>query len=175
MATFNDIINFDKAVSLGQSFDVEISAELFRRFQTSVIEVRNPIHASYSFFKDPQGLRTIAGFIESPITVLRCERCGGEFIKSIRADFSSTCDAEKVRQLRLEDKFDVVEITKAGDFALLEYLEDCLMLELPYAPKHDEGDPSCSGVTSWTYGEVPEEDPSAFVKALGELKKKIKF
>ena len=175
MAAFNDIVNFDKAVSLEQSFDMEIPAELFKRLLASVVALRSPIHASYSFFKDPQGLRTIAGYIESPRTVFRCERCGGEFERSVRAEFSSTCDEQKVKQLRLEDKFDLVEITPAGDFALLEYLEDCLMLELPYAPKHEEDDPACLGTVSWSYGELPDEGPSPFVKALGDLKDKMKF
>ena len=174
MAAFNYIVNFDKAVSLEQSFDVEIDPELFSRFSSSVKGIKVPIHAVYSFFKDPQGLKTVAGYIESPQTVFCCERCGKEFIRSVRAEFSSTCDEQKVRQLRLEDKYDLVEISAGGDFALLDYLEDCLMLELPYAPKHEEDDPACLMTTSWSYGELPEEEPGAFAKALGELKEKMR-
>ena len=175
MAAFTDIINFDKAVSLEQSFDTEIPLEMLQRLQDAVIAVHSPVHAKYSFFRDPQGLRTIEGFVECEKLVLRCERCGNEMEIAVRADFSSTCDGKKVRMLRLDDKYDTVEVTEAGDFNLLDYIEDCLLLEIPYAPKHEENDPECESGSDWSYGEVPDEGPSPLALALGDLKSRLKF
>lgn len=173
MSDFNDIINFDKAVALSQSYDCFIDQQKFERFANACLKLNSPVHAVFRFYKDPQGLRSIAGFVECEKAVLRCERCGGEFETSIKAEFCSSCDAKKAESLKLSDKYDLVECEPSGDFRILDYLEDCLLLELPYAPKHAEGDPACKAGNNWTYGDPIPERPNPFA-ALGELKGQLK-
>lgn len=171
---FNAVVNFDKAVDLEQSYDLDIAAAQFERLAQSCVSLDAPVHAVYRFFRDLQGLRTIEGEIICPKITFRCERCGQNFSQELRARFRSTVDGQKAASLRIEEKLDVVECDPSGDFRLLDYLEDCLLLEVPFAPRHPENDPDCVKGSEWSYGELAPEASVHPFAALEGLRGKLK-
>lgn len=124
------------------------------------------------FFFDLQGLACIEGNIKMTVN-LTCERCLQPFDEELEAEFLSTCDEEKARSLRLEEKYDLVELEADGLFNLYAYLEDCLMLELPFAPRHPEDSEECGlQGDDWSFGEeIKEENPFAALKQAMTSKK----
>lgn len=171
---FNAVINFDKAVELEQTYDLDIAAAQFERLAQCCVSLDAPVHASYRFFRDLQGLRTLEGTISCEAVTFRCERCGHDFKRPLQAKFRSTVDGKKAESLRIEDKLDVVECDPSGDFRLLDYLEDCLLLEVPYAPRHQENDPDCVKGSEWSYGELDPEATKNPFAALEGLRGKLK-
>jgi uncharacterized protein len=162
---FTPIVSFDKAVSLEQSYDTLIDPSFMKRLSDTCVSIDSPAHARFSFFKDLQGLRTIAGEISCSVT-MRCQRCGGDMHVDLSSKFRSTCDEAKAKSLRIDDKLDIVPVTPAGDFELLSYLEDCLLLEVPYAPRHDENDSECHPVGT-SFGEIEDRAPNPFAALAG--------
>ncbi len=172
--SFPEVIDFDKAVALNQNYKCEIAPEFLPRLSASCVKIAAPCRADFTFSLDLQGLRTVSGSLSCDV-VLRCERCGGELPFKIECAFSSTPDESKAKSLQIENKLDLVELNEAGRFELLNFLEDCLLLEIPYAPTHKEDDPQCSRPGSdWSFGEdkAPRaENPFAALEALkGQLK-----
>lgn len=166
-------IDFAKAVSLESSYESDIDEEYLPRLHEACGRVVRTVHASFHFYRDLQGLNTIKGTIDF-LGEFTCERCGRKFQKEICASFESTIDEEKAKSLRLEDRLDIVENEPNGQFALLNYLEDCLLLEIPYAPVHESDDENCISATEWSYGELPDDGKSNPFAALASLKEKLK-
>ena len=121
-----------------------------------------PAEVTVRFYTDLQGLRTVAGTISCTVKT-RCGRCGEPLEVALQAEFCSTPDAAKARSLRLEEKLDLFELEADGSFALHEYLEDFLLMELPLTPFHAADDPACRQPgDSWSFGEIaPQDNPFA--------------
>ncbi len=169
---FAPVVSFDKAVSLEQRYDTLIDPSFLTRLSEACVSVDEPARAKFNFFRDLQGLRTIEGEISCNVT-MRCQRCGGDVKLALRSKFRSTCDEAKAKSLRIDDRLDIVPVTPAGDFELLSYLEDCLLLELPYSPCHEEGDEECQS-TAMSFGEIPDEEESNPFAALGSLRDELR-
>ncbi|MDY6321948.1 MAG: YceD family protein [Succinivibrio sp.] len=169
---FAKVVSFDRAVSQGLSYDTSVGAEHLPRLGASCEGILEPARAVFRFFRDLQGLRTIEGEITCKVR-LRCQRCGGQIETELRSKFRSTCDEAKAKSLRIDDRLDLVAVTAAGDFALLDYLEDCLLLELPFAPRHEDGDPACRAGGEWSFGQIEDKRPNPFA-ALSALKGELK-
>lgn len=166
-------IDFSKAVALESAYDADIDEKFLPRLTDVCEKIVRSVHVSFRFFRDLQGLNTVKGTIsfEGQFT---CERCGKPFVKEINAAFESTVDGEKAKSLKIDDKLDIIELEPNGQFALLSYLEDCLLLEIPYAPVHDTDDEDCCcGRTEWSYGEISTEKTNPFA-SLASLKEKLK-
>lgn len=169
---FSPVVSFDKAVSLEQRYDTLIDQSFLKRLGDACVSVDAPARAVFHFFRDLQGLRTIEGEISCPVT-MRCQRCGGDIKVELHSVFRSTCDEAKAKSLKIDDHLDIVPVTAAGDFELLGYLEDCLLLEIPYSPRHDEGDKACVS-PGMSFGEIPDEPEVNPFAVLDSLKQEMK-
>ncbi|MCR5537070.1 MAG: YceD family protein [Succinivibrio sp.] len=170
--SFPPQIDFHKAVGLKSHYSCRVPGEYLQRLKESCLKICEDASCDFEFFTDLQGLATISGSISCKVS-LKCERCGEPFDYELCSQFMSTPDEKKAKSLKLEDKIDLIELNEDGFFELLSYLEDCLLLEIPYAPRHEEGDPACSRQgESWSYGKIEEEaHPFEALKALkGQLK-----
>ncbi|MDY6471500.1 MAG: YceD family protein [Succinivibrio dextrinosolvens] len=171
---FNEIVNFEKLVSNCAEYKTTIDPSYLPRLAEACSSVLQPVKVEFRFYEDLQGLRTIEGSFSAKVRFV-CQRCRKEFDKEITGHFQSTCDEEKARSLKLEEKLDIVELNEDGSFNLLSFLEDCILLEIPYITSHDEDDPECvSSEDSWTFGELAEEAQQNPFSALAELKDKFK-
>lgn len=172
---FSKVISFEKAVGTNASYSVNIDKEHFPRLSESCCSVLEPIHADFRFFKDLQGLSTIEGSLKAKVTFI-CQRCSKEFVKELNCTFSSTCDEQKAKSLKIDQKLDIVELNDDGTFNLLDFLEDCLLLEIPFITSHDEGDIECiENENGWSFGKIvksSEDNPFAKLQSLKENLKK---
>ena len=168
---FSPCVDFVQSVEQGLQYDTNISENLLPRLSECCSEILSKAHVKFRFYRDLQGLNTIEGEISCKVSFV-CQRCGKPFEKTLSAKFCSTPDKEKACSLRIEDKLDIVELNSNGQFELLNYLEDCLMLEIPYVPKHDDDDPKCNDNTNWSFGEIAQDKENPFAR-LAELKEKF--
>ena len=163
---FASVVDFAQCVDQKLSYETTIPKEVMPRLIESVDRIDGDIKAKFHFYRDLQGLNTIEGSIEACV-ILICQRCGREFKQNICANFSSTPDKAKAVSLRIENKLDLVELNEFGQFELLNFLEDSLMLEIPYAPKHEDDDPNCIESGELSFGKIDEkENPFASLAAL---------
>lgn len=168
---FAACIDFVQAVEQQLQYETEISPDLLPRLSECCTKIVSPAHVNFHFFKDMQGLNTIEGEISCEV-VFTCQRCSKEFRQVLTSNFSSTPDKQKACSLRIEDKLDLVELNEQGQFELLNFLEDCLMLEIPFVPKHEEGDPECQESTDLSFGKIDMNKENPFAR-LAELKEKL--
>lgn len=170
---FPVIINFNRAVEQGCQFDTCIDGANLARLKEACLELCTPAEVKMRFFTDLQGLRTIEGTISCEVR-LRCQRCGEPFLRRLECRFSSTCDAAKAESLKISGRLDLVELEENGDFRLLDYLEDCLLLEIPYIPVHPENSPECTARgDSWSFGELDSAAGVSPFAPLAELKERL--
>lgn len=168
---FSSCVNFVQAVEQGLQYETDIPANLLPRLCECCTKVNEPAHVKFRFYRDLQGLNTIEGDISCAVS-FTCQRCGKDFLETLSAHFCSTPDKEKACSLRIEDKLDIVELNEGGEFELLSFIEDCLMLEVPYVPKHEDGDPECQENSDWSFGEIATDRENPFAR-LAELKQKM--
>ena len=172
--SFTENVNFDKLSSQEASYSTRIDPENLKRLQASCVRVNGPVQADFRFYIDMQGLRTIEGSIRANVTFI-CQRCQKEFERELVSSFLSTCDEQKAKSLKIDEKLDIVELNEDGTFNLQNFLEDCLLLEIPYITSHDEGDENCvSQDSNWSFGKIEKsEDDNPFAK-LASLKDQFK-
>lgn len=171
---FDELVSFEKLASLQSSYDVNIESSYLPRLEQSCVKVLNPVHANFRFYVDMHGLNTVEGSIKAEVSFI-CQRCGKEFLKVIESTFESTCDEEKARSLRIEDKLDIVSLEEDGSFNLVSFLEDCLLLEIPYITSHDEDSDECtSNQEEWSFGQVESSETDNPFAALAGLKGQLK-
>lgn len=153
-------------------YSLTLPQAMFTRLKASCNGLIGDAALKVHFFYDLQGLACIEGSLKMKVS-LTCERCLQPFEQELDAVFLSTCDEDKARSLRLEEKYDCVELDEDGLFDLYHYLEDCLLLELPFAPRHPEGSSECAlDGEDWSFGEeIREENPFAGLKDLMAGKK----
>ncbi len=150
------------------SYSLTLPRALFSRLEQSCAGIKDDPRLEVHFYQDLQGLNTIEGSISVTLSLV-CERCLQPFDLKVQSSFKSTCDLEKARSLRLEDKLDIVDLDENGQFALYDYLEDCLLLELPLVPRHeDEAQCGVKG-QSWSFGHDSQEPQNPFAQ-LKQLK-----
>ena len=51
-----------------------------------------------------------------------------EFDKDLESSFLSTCDEQKAKSLKIDEKLDIVELNEDGSFNLLNFLEECCQI-----------------------------------------------
>lgn len=168
---FSACIDFVQAVEQGLQYETDIPQNLLPRLSDCCTKIAAPAHVKFHFFRDMQGLNTIEGEISCEV-VFTCQRCGKDFKEVLTSDFCSTPDKQKACSLRIEDKLDLVELNEQGQFELLNFLEDCLMLEIPFVAKHEEGDPECQEDSAWSFGKIDTNKENPFAR-LAELKEKL--
>lgn len=147
-------------------YTLTLPKAMFERLEGSCKGLLSDADLTVRFYKDLQGLNTIEGTISIKVNLM-CERCLQTFEHELKARFKSTCDYQKAKSLRIEDKLDFADLDEDGMFALYEYLEDCLLLELPSVPRHEDEEQCGIKGDNWTYGEVPKaENPFAALKGM---------
>ncbi|MGN1281120.1 MAG: YceD family protein [Succinivibrio sp.] len=171
---FGKVISFDRMVSLESSYEVSIDQEYMPRLSASCVRINEPVRAAFKFYSDLQGLRTIEGTLDASVTFV-CQRCQKEFVKELHSSFRSTCDEQKAKSLRIDEKLDIVELNEDGSFNLLDFLEDCLLLEIPFITSHEQGDSEClNNDGDWSFGKIAKgEEDNPFAK-LAALKDSLK-
>ena len=170
---FNSNVNFQKLVSQEASFKTSIDKSFMPRLVETCHEVLSPIEADFKFYEDLQGMNTIEGSLKVRVSFV-CQRCSKVFEKQIEASFKSTCDEQKAKSLQIEDKVDIVPLEEDGSFELLSYLEDCLLLEIPYITTHEEGNSECVENQDWEFGKIEKSKEDNPFAQLSALKDKLK-
>ncbi len=171
---FSEVVNFEKLVTNRAEYKTKVDPSFLPRLVEACSCVLSPVEVEFKFYEDLQGLRTIEGSFKADVKFI-CQRCQKEFEKVIEGKFLSTCDEEKARSLKLDEKLDIVELNDDGSFNLLSFLEDCILLEIPFITSHDEGDPDCvSSDESWSFGELDEAATKNPFSQLADLKDKLK-
>ena len=107
--SFTENVNFDKLASQESSYSTKIDPENLKRLQGACVRVNGPVQADFKFYVDMQGLRTIEGTIKANVTFI-CQRCQKEFDKDLESSFLSTCDEQKAKSLKIDEKLDIVEL-----------------------------------------------------------------
>ncbi len=156
----------------GSSYHLTLPHSLFTRLNEACQQVLSDVSLEVQFYQDLQGLNTLEGDLSVQVELI-CERCLQPFALTLASHFKSTPDAAKVRSLRLEDKADVLDLNAEGLLDFYAYLEDCLLLELPFVPRHaDEKDCAVKG-ESWSFGreDIAAASPFAALKGLGGAEK----
>lgn len=118
--SFTENVNFDKLASQEFSYSTKIDPENLKRLQGACVRVNGPVQADFKFYVDMQGLRTIEGTIKANVTFI-CQRCQKEFDKDLESSFLSTCDEQKAKSLKIDEKLDIVELNEDGSFNLLNF------------------------------------------------------
>ena len=171
---FSENVNFAKLAASEASYKTKIDPSYMPRLKEACKRIIGDIDADFKFYIDLQGLRTIEGSLKAKVCFI-CQRCQKEFTREVTCTFLSTCDEEKARSLRIDDRLDIVELNADGSFDLLSFLEDCLLLEIPFITSHEEDDPECEASgTDWTFGELSEEAEKSPFSELAQLKEKLK-
>lgn len=171
---FSENVSFDKLAITEASYNTKIDASYLPRLCGACVKVLKPVEADFKFYVDLQGLRTIEGTLKTEVVFL-CQRCGREYTKTIESSFLSTCDEEKAKSLRIDEKLDLVELNEDGTFNLLGFLEDCLLLEIPYITVHDDEDPECTEPENgWAFGKIEKNEKDNPFAQLASLKDKLK-
>ncbi len=159
-------VDFHALAKAEADYTLTLPQAMFERLAQSCDAVLGDAALHVRFFYDLQGLACIEGTIKIKVR-LTCERCLNQFEQELSSSFNSTCDISRARSLRLEDKLDLVELNPDGSFDLYDYLEDCLLLELPFAPRHPSEEDCAVKGEDWSFGEVPaEENPFAGLREM---------
>ena len=166
-----EIIDLQRLAEQDATYATKLDANLMPRLKEVCVSVDDAAIVNLHFFKDLQGLNTIEGKISCNVA-LTCERCGKPFDLTLEAPFSVTCDLEKAKQLKIDDKLDFVELEEDGKFNLYAFIEDCLLLEIPTIPRHDEDNCEIKG-SKWIYKEEAEDDETNPFAMLKDLKGKL--
>lgn len=170
---FSQVVNFDKLAEQNASYATTIDTEYLPRLKESCVKVLEPVKAQFKFYVDLQGMNTIEGNLETEVSFI-CQRCGKEYTQTLKASFLSTCDEEKAKSLQIEDKVDVVELNEDGTFNLLSFLEDCLLLEIPFITTHEEGSKECQEVDNLEFGKIEKSNEDNPFSQLAALKEQLK-
>jgi len=105
------------------------------RLAGSLISADGAVMVDLQFGKDEQGLTYLKGKIDAKLA-LECQRCMQPFIYEIIPDFALGIVTTLDEANALPSHYEPV-LTKDGQLALRELIEDELILNLPIIPKHN--------------------------------------
>lgn len=153
-------------------YETKLNHEIMTRLAEVSKEIEEPATVKLHFYKDLQGLSTLEGEVSCKLKLV-CERCGKPFSTVISAPFCVTCDKEKAKELKIDDRLDIVDLDEDGLFNLYAFIEDSLLLELPTVARHENEDECEVKGTSWTYKDESDEEVLNPFAVLKDLKGKL--
>ncbi len=167
-------IDLDKSIALNSVYkQARLDAALLPRLAQSCVRLEGDVLADVSFENDLNSMRLIKGHVSADV-VLTCQRCGDDYVEHLELDFVLTPDLERAKAYHLEHKYEFIDADGSGKIDLYNLIEDSLILEIPSFPKHPEDSPECAVAgSSWSYGEVEEDEESNPFAALAALKGKL--
>ena len=166
-------LNVEKQFSLESEYEFELQSQCMQRLCSSCVRVLGPVKAKVRFHYDMQLLQILTGSASVDVAFV-CQRCQKEFVKNISCELKATFDEKKVTTLQLENEYDVAQMDESGNFDLVNYIEDSLILEIPFITNHEEGDPECTEFKEIiTFGEDVTDTENPFSK-LSALKNSLK-
>lgn len=153
-------------------YETKLNHEIMTRLTEVSKEIEEPAAVKLHFYKDLQGLSTLEGEVSCKLKLV-CERCGKPFSTVINAPFCVTCDKEKAKELKIDDRLDIVDLDEDGLFNLYAFIEDSLLLELPTVARHENEDECEVKGTTWTYKDESDEEVLNPFAVLKDLKGKL--
>lgn len=153
-------------------YETKLNHEIMTRLTEVSKEIEEPATVKLHFYKDLQGLSTLEGEVSCKLKLV-CERCGKPFSTVINAPFCVTCDKEKAKELKIDDRLDIVDLDEDGLFNLYAFIEDSLLLELPTVARHENEDECEVKGTTWTYKDESDEEVLNPFAVLKDLKGKL--
>lgn len=145
-----------------------IDKSYFQRVQSCTNAIVADARYNLHFYKDMQNVHVLEGEVCLEVELI-CQRCSMPYQSTLCAKILASFDEEKLKSLRIEQKYDIFELDEYSCFDLYEYLEDCLLLEIPIIPRHEQEDQCTLQGSSWTFGETiveEKENPFAILKDL---------
>ena len=140
--------------------------EQLPRLSDAVVALPEPVSVELSFSLNEQHIRTVTGQVEATVTVA-CQRCMGDMDIFLQADVSLGLVWDEEGAARLSKDFEPW-IVADESAPLSELVEDELLLVLPYISHHEDGE--CQGASSFSTGEVEEEQTPNPFQVLAKLK-----
>ncbi len=142
-------------------------ASVMQRLQKAVVTL-GPVHAQISFWRDEAGRFRVGGEVDAEV-VIQCQRCLKPYAHRLGSAFEAAVvwSDEQARQLPAELE---PWLASESGLALVESLEDELLLTLPTMPLHELSD--CEGLSRYSSraGEQKFDRDKPFA-VLGTLKK----
>lgn len=161
-------VDFIKLCSLDRTYEGVIDKNCLLRVTEAVKTIDDHARYSLHFYKDLQGINVVEGEVFLDVTLI-CQRCSLPFKTTLCAQICATCEEEKAQRLKIVDNYDFFDLNEHLHFDLYDYLEDCLILEVPIIPRHENDDECQLTGNSWTFGQElqePKDNPFAILKDL---------
>lgn len=162
----------------GAKFAGEIPLARFRRFSAEVPDSGGSLAVALEFSVDEQGRTCVSGELAATVR-LTCQRCLGPVDVDLRCSLLCAVVTDDEAAVNLPRAYEPLLMT--GDrIALVDLLEDDLILGLPAQPRHPEGEcaaPQTAGDDGHDNERAKRGEPEAeardnpFAK-LGSLRKK---
>lgn len=150
--------------------DVTLSGEIplpkFLRLAESLCSTEGYIVVDIHFTMDEQRLRIVTGHVQGKVQMI-CQRCLHPVDFNVNASINLALVYSDEQAKKLPDDYDPLFVEE--DIALVDVIEDELILSLPLVPTHED----CSVQTTWGEAQLttqPQEKPNPF-NVLASLKK----
>lgn len=146
-------VDLRKLAASGGSIAGDVQMGDLERLASECVHCDNPVKVELECGIDEEGYRTVQGTVKA-VMPLQCQRCLG--VVDIEAAASPVLamvwSEEQIPDL--PKRFDGI-VVDAEPSDLYALIEDELLLCLPLAPRHAEG--QCSALSE-RFGDLPEED-----------------
>ncbi len=131
-----DKINPWKLAAAGGRLQGEIPVRNMARLKPLLCTAESKVSLMLQAGVDGQHIYFIAGHIETAVKVI-CQRCLGPMPLPLAADFRLGLVRAQDQAGSLPDEYDPLVVPE-GELAVVDFLEDELILALPLAPRHEE-------------------------------------
>lgn len=118
-----------------------LPASRFQRFLQSVERVEGDIHAELDFRLDEEQRICVSGTLRVDVELV-CQRCLQGFVQPLRCDLHLALVRSEAELETLPAAYEAVQVEREP-VALVDLLEDDLILALPTVPQHAEGEAAC--------------------------------
>jgi uncharacterized protein len=114
----------------------ELALKQLPRLQEYLFDAEGTIRVELIFDKNDLGLPVIRGVIQAPL-ILQCQRCLTAIQYPLHSDIDIVLIRNDAEADRLDEGYDTWLVEDERIF-LQDFIEDELLLALPYAPMHDD-------------------------------------
>lgn len=134
----NDLDPWQLAASGGHLSRV-LAADQLPRLAAAVGRITEPVQVQLAGATSTAGLPTLEGLVRTSVEV-NCQRCLEPMALDIRIDVKLAVLESEDRLAEFAPDFDPLVVDKGAGLSLSDLISDELLLALPLAPCHEQGD-----------------------------------
>jgi len=135
--------DFRKLVAAGARIRGSIALDELSRIRAELVEPGGEAKVALEFRVDDEGHRVVEGRVDTEL-VLQCQRCLGPMHFPVAADVRIALVWSEDEIVALPQRVDGVVVGE-GPSDLYELVEEELLLAIPFAPRHPEGECTADG------------------------------